>query len=96
MWVQTPPVEAGQSMLVELVITPRILHRRQTYPFTLTSTPLDQTNAAPLKQPGLVEIKGFFWLWYYLPPVLTVLLMVGLAGLVVTLAVWRLLALNFL
>ncbi len=94
-WVETPPLEPGATMQVDFRISPQRPYQKKPYTFTLASQALDYDQTLPLNEKGLVEIKGFFWLWRYLPSVVVLLMMAWLAWQVVGLATGRLTDINF-
>jgi hypothetical protein len=54
-WAQTPSVEPGEALTVDLTIRPAQSHRGQTYPFTVIS----RANGLPGRvQPNRAEVQG--------------------------------------
>jgi hypothetical protein len=54
-WAQTPSVEPGEALTVDLTIRPAQSHRGQTYPFTVIS----RANGLPDRvQPNRAEVQG--------------------------------------
>lgn len=86
---ETPWVEPGETLLINVIIAPRRPYRKEACNFTLTSQAIDQPDAPAVSEQGVVEIKGVFWLWRFLWPAALILAMAGLIGAIISLAVWR-------
>ena len=81
-WVQTPPIQPGQSLLVDFLITPRKLHQTQTYTFQIASQALEVDWAPVVKDQGVVKINGLPWAWRYGPSFIVGLIVFGLVALI--------------
>lgn len=82
-WGQTPVLEPGTSLTVDLTISPAQRPRRaQSYPFTVTSQSVEQKGAPALVQEGQVHIESGAWFRYYLPPTLAFLAVIAIEVLI--------------
>lgn len=81
-WVQTPPIQPGQSLLIDFLITPRKLHQTQTYTFQIASQALEVDWAPVVKDQGVVKINGLPWAWRYGPSFIVGLIAFGLVALI--------------
>jgi hypothetical protein len=67
-WVVTPEVQPGQSMLLELFVSPSGTPRKggRSYPFRVLSRPGDSGNGAALAEPGGYELGRISWFYRFL------------------------------
>lgn len=94
-WVQTPFVEPGDSLKLDLLITPDKPFKNKSYDFTLSSAAIDQTET-PVDEQGTAKIKAVFWLWRFLLILIILLVTALFMYTVVWLAAWRLFYINML
>jgi hypothetical protein len=57
-WVQTPFVEAGKTLAIDLLISPTDPYQTAYYPFTVTSRSLDAPDAPLIAEEGSVHTVG--------------------------------------
>jgi hypothetical protein len=57
-WVQTPFVEAGDTLAIDLLISPTDPYQTAYYPFTVTSRSLDAPDAPLIAEEGSVHVVG--------------------------------------
>jgi hypothetical protein len=57
-WVQTPFVEAGGTLAIDLLISPTDPYQTAYYPFTVTSRSLDAPDAPLIAEEGSVHTVG--------------------------------------
>jgi hypothetical protein len=57
-WVQTPFVEAGDTLAIDLLISPTDPYQTAYYPFTVTSRSLDAPDAPLIAEEGNVHVVG--------------------------------------
>ena len=69
-WTETPGVEPGDSLFLELVIEPNHPRRGQSYPFRIVSKSIDAEDQPLVIHEAVVEIRGRSWLSWLLAPVL--------------------------
>lgn len=77
-WSQTPYVQPGKALAVDLVIRSVLATGNQTYTYEIVSRSADQTAAPPVTAEDEVRIRGGFWARRFLPYVLVVLAAVAL------------------
>ncbi|MEE8389683.1 MAG: hypothetical protein V3S14_02655 [Anaerolineae bacterium] len=67
-WVQTPCVEPGETLIVDLLVDP-IEHSRQAqhYPIAVTSRSVEQEDGPQIIEKGNVQIEGISWFYRLLP-----------------------------
>jgi hypothetical protein len=74
---QTPQLEPGQTLLIDLLIAPLNPYRTQDHGFTLNSKAVEATETPLVSEQGSVHLVGLSW-FHRLPPILlTVVLIVG-------------------
>lgn len=73
-WVQTPFVEPGSSLRIELLIDPLSPYERQHRVFTVESRSLEQPGSPPEITEGDVRMVGLTALQWYAPFVATVII----------------------
>ncbi len=89
-WSQTPFIEPGDTLMVDLVIMPTNPYRKQEYDFTVTSKAIGQEGAPLVDEHYVAQIKGVFWLWRYLLILAVILVAAMLVFGIVWLTAWRL------
>jgi hypothetical protein len=63
LWAETPFVEPGEALTIDLSITPIEKPKRtQAFSFKLLSRAIEQADAPLVEEEGRVEITGFSWL----------------------------------
>jgi hypothetical protein len=87
-WSQTPYVQPGKTLAVDLIVRSVLATGNQTYTYEIVSRSADQTAAPPVTAEGQVRIRGGFWARRFLPYVLVALAAVALLILIY----WPLLA----
>ena len=78
-WVETPPVEPGDSLFLELVLEPTHPRRKQSVPFRIASKSIEAEEKPLVIHEASVEMRGRSWLSWLLLPLLIV---VGSAAIV--------------
>jgi hypothetical protein len=86
-WAQTPPVEPGEIIHVQLLISPRQAPRQEMYAFRVQARLANVPEAAPIQEQGRVVYPPLAWYRQYLPWIV-----VGLATVVILVLVWVLLS----
>jgi hypothetical protein len=81
-WVQTPFVEAGDTLAIDLLISPTDPYQTAYFPFTVTSRSLDAPDAPLIAEEGSVHVLGLT-LFQRLGPLL-VALTIGMMLLFIT------------
>ena len=71
-WTETPGVEPGDSLFLELVIEPTHPRRRQTLPFRIVSKSIEAEEQPLVIHEATVDIRGRSWLSWLLLPLLIV------------------------
>ncbi len=67
-WAQTPFVEPGETLTVDLLIDPIERPRKtQHYPIVVTSRSIEQADAPLVVEEGSVQIEGVSWFRHLLP-----------------------------
>ncbi len=67
-WVQTPSVEPGETLVVDLLVDPIIRPRQaQQYPITVISQSVEQEDAPLVIGEGNVQIEVVSWFHRLLP-----------------------------
>lgn len=64
---QTPPVEPGEALTLNLLIDPGRPTQTMNYTFRVSSQAIDDANAAPVIESGSLEVKGISLFRLYLP-----------------------------
>lgn len=77
-WVQTPYVEAGETLVVDLLIRPRAVGRSQHWPFRVLSRSVEQDEAPLVIEEGSVQMAGGFWARRFAPYLAIVSSAIGL------------------
>jgi hypothetical protein len=96
-WGQTPQIEPGEALMVDLLIMPAKPFRRQAYNFTIISKPFEpEQGDSAVDEEGVVHIRGVHWLWRFLPVSLVMTVMILAVALIISLAMWRLTGVNVL
>jgi hypothetical protein len=75
---QTPFIEPGETLAVDLLIEPVKPFDAQYYPFTINSSSLEQTEREPVVEQGSVQIQGLAWYRRYLLPILATIIGTGI------------------
>ena len=75
---QTPFIEPGETLTVNLLIKPVKPFQAQHYSFTITSRSLEQSDAPPALEQGNVQVTALPWYRRYWLPALVTLLGGGL------------------
>lgn len=68
-WAETPFLEPGETMKVDLVMDPVRPHQSQDCSFSVISRGMEQKDAPPVVEEGKVQIVGVSWFRLYLPPI---------------------------
>jgi hypothetical protein len=66
-WVETPIVQPGETLAVDLLIDPLHPHDAQTYSFTIKSRSLEQPGSREVTEEGSVQIVGSTFFERYSP-----------------------------
>jgi hypothetical protein len=72
-WTETPEVEAGDTLLLEIVIEPRHALRTRTCAFRLSSKALAEPSTPLHTEERSVTIRGVSWVNWLLMPALVIL-----------------------
>lgn len=72
-WTETPDVEAGDALQLELVIIPKKARRTRTYHFRISSKAVAEPGTPLRVEEASVKIRGVSWIYWLILPVLTVL-----------------------
>jgi VWFA-related protein len=70
-WAQTPLVEPGDRVTVDLMVAPLKPYQSQAYNFSVTSKPIESEQAPLLTEQGQVQIKGISWFGRLIPILIT-------------------------
>ena len=95
-WSETPPIEPGDKLLVEMLIVPEQPFKKQSYDITVTSKSMEETRPSAFEEKAEVQIRGLFWPWRYLPRALVLLITLGLIIAVISAALGRVAEVNVL
>lgn len=95
-WVETPVIEPGQMLNIDLTIAPLDPYQRQIYNFSLKSRPAEQQNSAPVSQQDSIEVAGISWPRRVLPVMIVILQVIIVTFGIFYLALWRLTGVNLL
>jgi hypothetical protein len=76
----TPPIEPGETLLVDLQIDPVKPYKHQHYPFRVTARSLESEAAPLIVEEGSISIQGLSWIRRFWLPVLVVILGVGVVS----------------
>lgn len=71
-WIETPVVEPGDSLFLELVIEPTNPRRKARVPFRIASKSIEAEEKPLVIQEATVEMRGQSWLSWLLLPLLIV------------------------
>jgi VWFA-related protein len=71
---QTPFIEPGKTLIVDLHINPIDPKQTGAYTFDVVSRPVEQEDSIPVIEPGSVRITRPFWLLRFLPIFLIMLI----------------------
>jgi hypothetical protein len=91
-WAQTPSVQPGEILALDLLIRSILPARGQQYEYRAVSRSAEQASAPPVIKEGVVEIRGGFWARRYLPSLIVLAMATALLLLVFWLASTSLLA----
>lgn len=89
-WVWTPAVEPGETLNIELLISPFKPNLAQTYKFTVTSRPVDAADAPAVIERGELEVIPPSKVWRILALVLFILATVVITVLTSLVVMWLL------
>ncbi len=85
-WSQTPTVEPGGTLAVELLVRSAVAARNQRHAYRVVSRAAERTMEEPVVAEGSTRIKGGFWARRFLPSLLIVMATIALLLLVYWLA----------
>ncbi len=92
---QTPAIEPGETVVVDMIVTPEQPFKRRDYPITVYIVPIEQPETAPTTETGTVHVPGLWWIFRFIPALViwlvTAVLVLGVAWL----AAWFI-GINFL
>lgn len=77
-YAETPLVEPGESLQLELLLTPKRPFHKQVYPFFLYSKPASQPLSHWQVDESVLKVKGLLWIWRTLPYIVFILLLAGI------------------
>jgi hypothetical protein len=77
-WTETPEVEAGDTLQLELVIIPKKARRTRTYHFRISSKAVAEPGTPLHVEEASVKIRGVSWFYWLILPVLTILATVAI------------------
>ncbi|MFZ1756749.1 MAG: hypothetical protein WAU10_23555, partial [Caldilineaceae bacterium] len=92
-WTETPEIEPGDSLFLELVIEPTRSFRKQTVPFRIASKSLEAEDMPLVIHEATVEIRRRSWFSWFILPLFVV---VGSAAVVIFMWAFLLTDLGFL
>jgi hypothetical protein len=72
-WTETPEVEAGDTLQLELVIEPKKAQRTRTYTFRVSSKAVTEPGTPLHVEEASIKIRGVSWLYWLILPLLIVL-----------------------
>ncbi|MBX2997507.1 MAG: VWA domain-containing protein [Caldilineaceae bacterium] len=72
-WTETPEVEAGDTLQLELVIIPKKAQRTRTYNFRVSSKAVAEPGTPLQVEEASIKIRGVSWLYWLILPLLTIL-----------------------
>lgn len=72
-WTETPGVEPGDTLQLELVIEPKGARRTRTYNFRISSKAVAEPGTPLHVEEASVKIRGVSWFYWLILPVLIVL-----------------------
>jgi hypothetical protein len=79
---QTPFVESGEVLTVDLIITPIEPYKRQDCAFLVSSRAVEQAEAEPVVEQGQIHIAGVSLLGRILPFLLSLIILITTVGLI--------------
>jgi hypothetical protein len=85
-WAQTPTVQPGETLAVELLIRSASPASNQRHPYRIISRAAGQAQADPVSEEGSAQIRGGFWARRFLPSAIILVIMIALLLLVYWLA----------
>jgi hypothetical protein len=95
-WSETPAIEPGDKLLIEVLIKPEKPFKKNDYAFTVTSKAMGEDKTTSFVEEGIIRIRGLFWLWRFLSQALVIGITLALIAAVIALALWRVTGLNLL
>jgi VWFA-related protein len=84
-WAETPPVEPGETLAVDLLIDPLKPYQAQDYSFKVLSKAVGQEGVPPVIESGSVQVKGVSWFRHLLPYLIFTVVMITIVVLAVAL-----------
>ena len=93
-WAETPAIEPGEVLNIDLVIDPVNPYRRQTYTFTINSRSPEQQETTLISEQGQTEIKGISWFRQFVPRFTIILLTLLFILVIAYITLWRLTGLD--
>jgi hypothetical protein len=84
-WLETPLVEPGETLPIDLLVVPVHSNHSQRYTFKVMSRVLDAPDSRWLSEEALVQIPGISWLRQILPYLLFTVVTAGVSLLAVLL-----------
>jgi hypothetical protein len=85
-WAQTPTVQPGETLAIELLIRSASPTSNQHHAYRIISRSADRMLAAPVAEESGAQIRGGFWARRFLPSTIIVVIMIALLLLVYWLA----------
>lgn len=80
---QTPPIEPGETLVADMIITPEQPFKRRDYPVTVYAVAVEQPEVAPVIEEGTIHVPGMWWIFRFIPALLvwlvTLLLLLAVA-----------------
>ncbi len=76
LWSQTPLIDPGETLTIDLLIAPRKPHRTQRYSFKVLSKAIESESAPLVVEEGSIQIKGRSWFRRLIPYLLFAMIIV--------------------
>ncbi|MBN1937897.1 MAG: VWA domain-containing protein [Anaerolineae bacterium] len=83
-WSQTPVAEAGENLLIQLLVVPTRLYRAGMYTFKVISKSIEQESAPVQTQEGYIQVPRVSWFFH----ILSVLVVAGAITAVAFIGFW--------
>lgn len=93
-WAETPVIDPGSALTVELIIDPANPYEKQEYTFTVNSRSAEQPEATLVSEQGTVQMVGIPWFKRFFPVFVAVVFLLVLTVAVGLLTAWRLIGFN--
>ena len=86
----TPEIAPGDALTVDVIINPVDPEKKRSYSFNVISQPVEQPEAPPVVEEGIVHVTRISWFQRYLPVFVIMLVTVFLILDIIIFALWLL------